>query len=413
MNPIYGPVLRAKLAGREGKTLKCIQPRRENSIYIQYYPSQVEEDTGNLRVSNKTFASWFDYKSLYGMQNAGSFALLPNGSSIYFDSNTGAFVMSSTNGQSLISENNIESGMDRKFRTKSKSLAKLYNSDPYAYVRTYVNERMNEVGFCFGFTIYDPIEVSITGNIGSDTVVYSGNLLSLRDGQSSNFVGYPVIVSNPTNSAGFTVTSISYNAISDETTIELSANLAFSTDLTFYMYQISSYDTVVYDYVRDRWCSTYDYNFVQFGNLGQTLVGWGFDNKMYVHNDPNSLTFHGQSFTQEITFVSNENPLALKRYQDITQRANQTFDVSAYAEANQSYTQMATEMPSVIFNVYEGYSKCYYKRNKFTPNIATQDLAMMNGEEVRANALTHTLSYDPSTNGKAILFNVGITGVLS
>jgi hypothetical protein len=179
------------------------------------------------------------------------------------------------------------------------------------------------------------------------------------------------------------------------------------------MYQISSYDTVVYDYVRDRWCSTYDYNFVQFGNLGQTLVGWGFDNKMYVHNDPNSLTFHGQSFTQEITFVSNENPLALKRYQDITQRANQTFDVSAYAEANQSYTQMATEMPSVIFNVYEGYSKCYYKRNKFTPNIATQDLAMMNGEEVRANALTHTLSYDPSTNGKAILFNVGITGVLS
>lgn len=413
MNPIYGPILRAKLAGREGKTLKCIQPRRENSVYIQYYPNQVEEDTGNLRVSNKTFASWFDYKSLYGVQDSGAVVMLPNGSVLYFDSNVGAFVMSSTNGQSLISETNIESGTDRKFRTKSKALAKQYNSDPYAYVRTYVNERMNEAGFCFGFTVYEPIEVPVTGTLGTDTIVYSGNLLSLRDNTDSNFVGYAAIVSNPTNSAGFSVTSISYNAISNETTIELSSNLAFSTDLTFYMYPIYSYDIVVYDYVRDRWCSTYDYNFVQFAWLGQTLMGWGFDNKAYIHNDVNSLTFHGQPFTQEITFVSNENPLALKRYQDMTQRANQTFDVSAYAEANQSYSQMATEMPSAIFNVYEGYSKCYYKRNKYTPNIATSDLAMMNGEEVRANALTHTLSYDPTTNGKAILFNVGITGVLS
>lgn len=413
MNPIYGPILRAKLAGREGKTLKCIQPRRENSVYIQYYPNQVEEDTGNLRVSNKTFASWFDYKSLYGVQDSGAVVMLPNGSVLYFDSNVGAFVMSSTNGQSLISETNIESGTDRKFRTKSKALAKQYNSDPYAYVRTYVNERMNEAGFCFGFTVYDPIEVPIPGTYASDTIYYTGNLLALRDNDAGNFEGYPVIMSNPTNSQGLHIVKITYNSISNQTVIQFDANLTFSTNLTFYMYPVYSYDIVVYDYVRDRWCSTYDYNFVQFAWLGQTLMGWGFDNKAYIHNDVNSLTFHGQPFTQEITFVSNENPLALKRYQDMTQRANQTFDVSAYAEANQSYSQMATEMPSAIFNVYEGYSKCYYKRNKYTPNIATSDLAMMNGEEVRANALTHTLSYDPTTNGKAILFNVGITGVLS
>jgi hypothetical protein len=413
MNPIYGPVLRAKLSGREGKTLKCIQPRRENSIYIQYYPSQVEEDTGNLRVSNKTFASWFDYKSLYGVQNAGAVVMLPNGSVIYFDANVGAFVMSSTNGQSLISENNIESGTDRKFRTKSKTLAKQYNSDPYAYVRTYVNERMNEAGFCFGFTQYEPIEVSVTGTLGNNEIVYPGNLLNLRDDNEDNFVGYSAIVSNSTNSAGFSVTAIGYDSINDETIIELSSNISFVTDLTFYMYPIYTYDIVVYDYVRDRWCSTYDYNFVQFAWLGQTLMGWGFDNSAYIHNNANSFTFHGQSFVQQISFVSNENPLALKRYQDMTQRANQTFDVSAFAEENQSYSQMATEMPSGIFSVYEGYSKCYYKRNQYTPNFATQDLAMMNGEEIRANALTHVLSYDPTTNGRAILFNVGITGVLS
>jgi hypothetical protein len=42
---------------------------------------------------------------------------------------------------------------------------------------------------------------------------------------------------------------------------------------------------------------------------------------------------------------------------------------------------------------------------------------LLNGEDVRANALTHTLSYDPAASGASgegsILFSVGIKGVLS
>ncbi|MFY7730196.1 MAG: hypothetical protein ACOVRN_11820, partial [Flavobacterium sp.] len=60
MNPLFGPVVRTYMSGREGKTLKCLQPRKENSIYIQFYPNEVGSDS-TVRVSNRTFASWFDY----------------------------------------------------------------------------------------------------------------------------------------------------------------------------------------------------------------------------------------------------------------------------------------------------------------------------------------------------------------
>ena len=42
------------------------------------------------------------------------------------------------------------------------------------------------------------------------------------------------------------------------------------------------------------------------------------------------------------------------------------------------------------------------------------DIALLNGEDVRANALTHTLEYDPTINNtSSILVSVGIKGVLS
>ena len=76
MNPLYGEIVRTYMSGREGKTLKCIQPKRENSIYIQFYPNEVGSDS-SVRVSSKTFASWFDYRSLFGCPDAGAAALLP------------------------------------------------------------------------------------------------------------------------------------------------------------------------------------------------------------------------------------------------------------------------------------------------------------------------------------------------
>lgn len=406
MNPLYGEIVRTYMSGREGKTLKCLQPKRENSIYIQYYPNEVGSDTA-VRVSNKTFASWFDYKSLFGCTDAGATALLPNGAVMYFDNNSGVFIYSGGNGQMVVSEIDPDTGKDYKFRTRTKELAKAYNESANPLVRTYINETVGEVGFAFSF-----------------------------DGEQT-------------------------------------------------------YEHVVFDYVNMRWRSTYDYNFVHFCNFGQTLVGWGKNNQLYLHNQDGIWTFHGDSFIQKVKFVSNENPLLLKRYQDITLISDDKFAIEAVSEPNRSYPLgMKTMMSEILLGMYEGYGKTNYRKNLYDPkffvpgNISTTNLTtwtlngnqttldgemitiiqdsdkniytgiidnpvynsllnttdieivgfepgttgitgkwylsekvLLNGEDVRANALTHTLSYDPAALGASgegsVLFSVGIKGVLS
>lgn len=405
MNPLYGEVVRTYMSGREGKTLKCLQPKRENSIYIQYYPNEVGSDS-TVRVSNRTFASWFDYKSLFGCSDAGATAILPNGSVMYFDNNSGTFIYSGGNGQIVVSEIDPDTEKDYKFRTRTKALAKAYNESANPMVRTYVNETVGEVGFAFTFD-------------------------------------------------------------NEET-----------------------YQHVVFDYVNMRWRSTYDYNFRQFCNLGQALVGWGKNNQLYVHNQDGVWTFHGDSFIQKVSFVSNEQPLLLKRYQDIILISDDLFAIEASSEPNKSYPLgMKTLMSENLIGTFEGYGRTNYRKNLYDarffvvgnvsetssttwdldgnqtslngeiitiiqddkniytgeitspvynsgPNTTTIQLVglspgttgiagtwylsekvLLNGEDVRANALTHTLSYDPAAPGASgegsVLFSVGIKGVLS
>lgn len=250
---------------------------------------------------------------------------------------------------------------------------------------------------------------------------------------------------------------------------------------------VDYYDHVVFDYVNMRWRSTYDYNFRQYCNLGQTLVGWGVDNQLYLHNQQDEWNFHGDSFVQKVSFVSNEQPLILKRYQDLVLVSDKKFTINAQSQPNKSYPLgMSTRMPKEIVNIYEGYGKVYYKKNLYDPrffndaNVSTSDAngwlldgnqsnligqmvtimqtngeiftgavlsasynpstlktkiiltglyantlgvagnwyysetAYLNGEDIRANALTHTLEYDPTIDDEgSVLFSVGIKGVLS
>jgi len=498
MNPTFGGVVRAYMSGREGKTLKCIQPKKENSIYIQFYPNEVGSDS-TVRVSNKTFASWFDYKSLLGCSNSGATAILPNGSTMYFDNNTGVFVYSGSNGQIQVSEVDPDSGKDYKFRTKTKALAKAYNESSNPMVRTYVNESVGEVGFAFRFDV--PYTGAAYGAFNPpivDTEYFRIN------GDVEYLYDYSIVITfSPANGGSGnvyqgTINYVQYNPAFDYTLIGIEGVLPSPDDFDVEGYYFTtsglSYDHVVFDYVNMRWRSTYDYNFKQFCNLGQTLVGWGLNNQMYLHNQPGSWEFHGQPFIQKISFVSNENPLMLKRYQDITLVSDDTFSIEAYSEPNRSYPLgMKTSMPTNIVNIYEGYGKTYYRKNLYDPrffNTGTStvsnydpmtypvngwlvpgdqqflnnenitiiqsdgsifsarvvsavydtvndntlielfnqgpgtygvtgywynsDRAMLNGEDIRANALTHDLYFDPSlADQSSVLFSVGIKGVLS
>lgn len=503
MNPIFGEVVRAYMSGREGKTLKCLQPKKENSIYIQYYPNEVGSDS-TVRVSNKTFASWFDYKSLLGCTDAGATAILPNGATMYFDNNTGVFVYSGGNGQIQVSEIDPDTKADYKFRTKTKALAAAYNASSDPMVRTYVNESVGEVGFAFRFDV--PYKGEAQG-IFNPAV---GQLIEgfiLFGGDYSYLYGYDMVLvfQESGNVYSGTVNFVEYQPLSNSTIIALEGVEPSVDDYLIpgYYYTTSglSYDHVVFDYVNMRWRSTYDYNFQQFCNLGQTLVGWGVDNQMYVHNQPNEWNFHGSPFIQRVSFVSNENPLALKRYQDITLVSDDLFSIEAKSEPNRSYPRgMKTTMPANLISTYEGYGKVNYRKNLYDPkffidsndcttayepplfpingwsmpgdqtyllnnppdvqsetitiiqedgNIYTgqvetavydslsdsttitllglqpntsnidgtwyfSERAYINGQDIRANALTHTLSYDPTIlDQPSVLFSVGIKGVLS
>jgi hypothetical protein len=501
MNPVFGPVVRAYMSGREGKTLKCIQPKKENSIYIQYYPNEVGSDS-TVRVSNKTFASWFDYKSLLGCENAGATAILPNGTTMYFDNNAGVFVYSGANGQIQVSEIDPDTKVDYKFRTKTKALAAAYNASSEPMVRTYVNESVGEVGFAFRFDV--PFRGEAFG--GFSPPASSTEAFIIPTGNFEYLYGYDMVFyfNGTGNAYSGTVDFVQYVPLFNFTFIGLEGVVPDVADYLqpgyYYTTSGMSYDHVVFDYVNMRWRSTYDYNFQQFCNLGQILVGWGTDNQMYLHNQPNQWNFHGDAFIQKVSFVSNEEPLMVKRYQDITLISDDLFSIEAESEPNRSYPLgMKTNMPTNLISTYEGYGKVNYRKNLYDPkffvdsntsttsydpptspingwtmpgdlsyllnetitinqtdilaggdgniytgvvNYAVYDAigdvtvvaldgqepgtngftgtwyfserALCNGQDIRANALTHTLSYDPTINGTgSILVSVGIKGVLS
>jgi hypothetical protein len=501
MNPVFGPVVRAYMSGREGKTLKCLQPKKENSIYIQYYPNEVGSDS-TVRVSNKTFASWFDYKSLLGCENAGATAILPNGTTMYFDNNAGVFVYSGANGQIQVSEIDPDTKADYKFRTKTKALAAAYNASSGPMVRTYVNESVGEVGFAFRFDV--PFRGEASG--GFSPPASSTEAFIIPAGNFEYLYGYDMVFyfNGTGNVYSGTVDFVQYVPFLNFTFVGLEGVVPDVADYLqpgyYYTTSGMSYDHVVFDYVNMRWRSTYDYNFQQFCNLGQTLVGWGIDNQLYLHNQPDQWNFHGDSFIQKISFVSNEEPLMVKRYQDITLISDDLFSIEAESEPNRSYPLgMKTNMPTNLISTYEGYGKVNYRKNLYDPkffvdsntsttsydpptspvngwtvpgdlsyllnetitinqtdilaggdgNIYTglvnsvfydvpgdftiitltgqepgtngftgtwyfSERALCNGQDIRANALTHTLSYDPTINGTgSILVSVGIKGVLS
>lgn len=486
MNPLYGEIVRTYMSGREGKTLKCLQPKRENSIYIQYYPNEVGSDS-SVRVSNKTFASWFDYKSLFGCTDAGATALLPNGAVMYFDNNSGVFIYSGGNGQIMVSEIDPDTGKDYKFRTKTKQLAKAYNESPNPVVRTYVNETVGEVGFAFKLQKIDLIGTEVN----PDQITYDEESFISNDGSQYQINDFIEIIDIESGNVLYTgnVIGIIANIIRvgpDPIWNTIPADTAVINRSRYVYYN----DHVVFDYVNMRWRSTYDYNFIQFCNFGQTLVGWGDNNQLYLHNQPGEWTFHGEPFIQKVKFVSNENPLLLKRYQDITLISDDKFSIEAVSEPNRNYPLgMKTMMSENLLGMFEGYGKTNYRKNVYDPkfwipgNVSTtssntwklngnqtaldgemitivqddknvytgiinnpvyssgpntteielvglepntygvegkwylSEKVLLNGEDMRANALTHTLSYDPSPGGVpgegSILFSVAIKGVLS
>lgn len=295
MNDDFGAVSSTIL---DGKTLKCLQTSKENSIYIKSIPQYVDNVGQAPILSGKTFAQWNPYEmSTYGCEEFGAAILVPEIGICYWDKGSRAFIMSATNSQVNLSEKCL-------YQVKSNEIAALYENYTVK-VRSFINEQMSEVCWAFGYG--------------------------------------------------------------------------------------SSYLIIAFDYKALRFRSVYDYNFTEFQNLKGALVGFGTDDVLYVHNQ-NSFTFHGESVTEKIIFAANDGKGITKRYMDIKQIGNKTFAVKATTDENQSYGIMETEMTIPMFKIFVGNSHAEYRNNKFSPNFASEALAMVNGEQIRGIAVKHELS---------------------
>jgi len=319
LNDQFGPVRRAIM---DGKTLKCIQKRKENSIYVQGSFSVTADGLdAPFANSGKTFASWRPSPSLSGTDDPNSVVLIPNGESTiaYWDRTSGAFILSANNGQINISKR-------AKFVKRSLQIKNLYTQFTDVICRAFIDETQAQIGWCF-----------------------------------------------------------SYNA---ETQFEI----------------------VTFNYDRMRFVEEHDYNFRFFMNSGQYLVGFGVDNQLYVHNQ-NTFTLHGENFTSDLTFVSNENGALIKRFQDIVEKSTSPMSVYAFTEPNDVYGVMETTMPLNLLNPYEGHFATRFRRNKNYITWKTDDWNFVNGNEMRAGALTITCTYLTSDNQKNIVvFGIKITG---
>lgn len=412
MNPLHGDVTRVFTSGRDGKTLKCLQPRKENSIYIGFYPDVTDTPQGNLRVDrNRTFSSWYDLKGNYGCKDGGGAAILPNGSVIYFDPISRNFIYSGGQEQITISGIDPVTRNNFKFRNGTNEISDRFLEG--SYIRTYVNEAMGEVGFGFYFNTVPLVSFDLEAAVsGSSTITVFGDA-TLLEGTTitvtliDELTGQITVIKPKAS-------SVSYNAGTNISTITMNANSPLSTKLGSVGNSPEYVSNIwVFDYIKMRWRATYNYGFQCFANFGGVLLGFGTDCKPYLHNQ-DSLRFHGTNITQVVEFASNENPLAVKRYQELVQRSNKTWSFYCEADSNLSYSQMGTEMPDYLFSVFEGYSRSDFRKNRYSVGYASEAMAMACGEDVRANALRCQLIYPAyEKNSTSILFSVGINGVLS
>ncbi len=321
---------------------------------------------------------WFDYKSRFGTTAPGSVALLPNGSIAYFDPNSGVFILSDTNGQNVISEIDPASGNDFKFKTETKRIATEYSKTSASDCRSYVNELMGEVGFAFKL-VKDDSDYSgdiVFANEGASVFLASGTYAEL-----AGFVGRQITFYIPVDDPlAPLVTFTTYIEFVEEPGLIALGIAIYIRDqfpvgnnvgqATYYIHPETEVKHVVFDYLKMRWRSTYYYPFMHFVNYGQLLFGWGDESEFFKHNQRDSFTFHDTEFIQKIAFVSNEDPLNVKRYQNFTQRSSKPFLVEASSEPNLSYTSgMYTSVPTSEMGVYEGYVRGYYKKNLYDPKF--------------------------------------------
>ena len=350
LDDTFGPVNRLK---QVGYTLKCLQDRKEVSIYVQRSYATSGDGSGQLAYASKTFGGVNPSETLYGCIHPGSVLIIEN-DMYYYDYHSGTVVRSSSNGQYDLS------GLKYKFNywitDKTTQIGTVEQKD--FFVELYQSK-------------YEPI--AFVDETNSEYTL--------------NFVKYFYPVDKPA---------------------EILDNKIY--------YQYDSNDAPIFDYMEDRWKTFVDYDLYWAETLGANVFTFKRDD-LYEHNmafledgTANELNFYGEQKTMSVEFVLNDNPILIKRPLSIGLRSNKLFDLTKVStKGNASYPVMESKLYPNNFKLKEGYWWSAYLRDMTNiiaskPSQNTADKALINGRELRGYAIIHNIEY--TGNEKAILFDV-------
>ncbi len=350
LDDTFGPINRLK---QVGYTLKCLQDRKEVSIYIQKAYATSADGSGQLAYTAKTFGGVNPSETLYGCVHPGSVLLIEN-DMYYYDYNSGTVVRSSANGQYDLT------GPKYKFNYWLTNQTGLVGKV----------EEKNILGEPY-YSKYEPIAF-----VDEQNTEYT-----------LNFVKYFYPKDKPAQVLG--------NKI---------------------YYEYDSNIAPVFDYLEDRWKTFVDYDLYWAETLGINVFTFNQED-LYEHNiaaledgTPNELNFYGEQKTMSVDFVMNDQPILIKRPLSIGLRSNKLFNLTEVStKATSSYPAMKSKLFPNNFKLKEGYWWAAYLRDMTNiiaakPSQNTADKALINGRELRAFALLHKIEY--TGNEKAILFDV-------
>ena len=406
MDDQWGKVVKAIV---DGKTLKCIQEKKENSIYINFSGYVINTDGGEQLQppQGNTFAQWKPYESNFGSMDAGSCVLVPNKGVAYFDRLSGCFVLSTNNGQEEISNYIQLNGLgsqNYKYKKRANEITNLCRLYPTDTV-TYVDELNGEVAFGF---VYHVTPDQYLFAIAPNTML---PLVLVQTDVTSTIVGQILTLYNGNNEpVEVEILTAVYNEMSGFTQCGIAEALGFDADGYYFIEGEKIYSLDTFDYLRLQWRTRYDYNFQRFCNLGNRLFGFASNAQLHKHNIEGSITFHGQNVIERIKVVFNDNASLMKRFMRFVIKSTKKWDIPSMVTRNNiNYGTQETDLIQSEFTTEaEGVLAAQIKRDKNSPNFATQELARINGNEMRGQSLSVELSRE--VDGSTITFSTQVMG---
>ena len=324
LNAMYGPINKVVTMGY---TLKCLQTKKNTSIYIGRNMVFNANGSSQLSLTDKVFGDKNPSELDYGCANPES-VCVDDRQMYFFDVNTGTIIQDSANGMMPIS--------DYKARTHWRNIADTIKNIPGIYV-------------------------------------YSG---------VDNFNKY----------VHFTIQDTNETRVIDD-------------------------QTIVYHEDENRWKSFMPYKPEYYGSNAMVMVTFK-DGELWEQNSvlvPRN-NFFGQQYNSEIEFISNIEYPNVKVFNTIAVYANKVFyspivgDIKTIANGNYA-TGMISRLVKSKFRPKEGVFYADYLRDANTPNMPSQDVAIMEGRKLRGEFLLHKLINDDTD--KVVLYSVIVGSVKS